>query len=189
MRLFWLVVVVALGFGSQTAVACGDMSVTLQLMQSWPAARGPMVAEIRERRLGRLPDPSWDVAPRGDPVAVRQRRATEVLRAVQARLVEATRPEGAASSFAVLFLDDHVWSRYELGPETARLKLKGLRPVLPQEGEARVHVSARVLDVMLAGSLDIADAEARGMLLVDGEPAAVLATRRLLHAAFTAQAG
>jgi hypothetical protein len=111
----------------------------------------------------------------------------EVLRLLQARLVATTKPDDAAMSFAVLFVNDHIWSRYEVARDTTRLRLKGLRPIEPLPGEARVHASAHVLDVLVRGTLDIADAEANGVLVVEGELAAVQATRRLLHAAFAPQ--
>ncbi len=190
---FWravlIVLAVATPFAGDRALACGSMSVTLSLLQKWPAAREPMVAEIRESRTGRLPEPSWQRGRNGDPVSVRQRRAMDVLRALQARVHTTTRPPGTPASFAVLFVDDHVWSRFELEDATTRLHLKGLRPVLPRAEEARVHMSARVVDVMLRGALDYDAAEASGVVLVDGGPAAVAATRRLLEAAFAPPAG
>jgi hypothetical protein len=182
MRLFGIVAVAVLLTFAGPVRACGDMAVTLTLVSQWPEARGPMVAEIRAARLGLFAD-TWQPRAGADPIMQRQERAGKVLRRLQAKLETAT--ADAPASFTILFLEDHIWSRFAVRDDRVRLELRGLRPVVPAPGETRVHVSLRMLDLLLAGGMTVDDAVAEGLVAFAGAPDLAARTRATLAAALT----
>ncbi|MEW6454165.1 MAG: hypothetical protein AB1490_26230 [Pseudomonadota bacterium] len=126
------------------------------------------------------------IEPATDPAAAGQAgywRAVGHLTALQ-RALSATHVEGGAA-VSVLFIDSGLWAR--LTP-TANGFAMDVHTEGAKDGDVAIITSEPVLAAILEKRLSAADALQRGLIVVDGERAAVETTSRWLAAALVAPA-